>query len=308
MDVLRTDAELPSSTAVDEGRKRIGKHARIDFADPEIVDLSRDQLASACCDAGRDSAAGVSTQGVDQDVALGEIGGEPQGSDKNEIRDSSLNSTEKADSAPRRKERNESFDCIRLIAFVGVIFLHLNVTIDMATNETMGSINAVVRFAVPYFFAITGFFLCKAEPYAMGWGFRKEVVFVACSVAAYLIASYYGFWQWQGVGTSAPASLFFESDWVPDFLKWEFFRVRIPFMVLVCPSVRLCGPHTLEILPSAQHHLRFAGSGDDGVSHVPVRIWRSGRLFGRSCEFLRFSRLPLVGFWHVAEPCLEAAI
>lgn len=223
MDVLRTDAKPPSSAAVDEGRKRIGKHARIDFADPEMSDLSRDQHVTACCVAERDSAAGVSTQGVDQDVALVEVKNEPRSSDRADIQDGSLCSAEKADSVPKRKERNESFDCIRLIAFIGVIFLHLNVTIDMATNETMGSINAVVRFAVPYFFAITGFFLCNAEPYAMGRGFRKEVVFVACSVAAYLIASYYGFWQWQGVGTSAPASLFFESDWVPDFLKWNSF-------------------------------------------------------------------------------------
>lgn len=195
MDDLRTKmGGRVSLRRVSEGaEKHIGKHARIDSMSCEMPALQAS---------------------FSVDSKHGRHNGEPE---------ASCAGSGVLSGVEGKKSRNESFDCMRLIAFCGVIFLHLNATVDMETNALMGSINSVVRFAVPYFFALTGFFICRADPYGMGRGFRKEIVFVGCAVLAYLVASYFGVWHWQGIGTSTPAMQFFQSDWIPAFLKWNSF-------------------------------------------------------------------------------------
>lgn len=195
MDDLRTKmGGRVSLRRVSEGaEKHIGKHARIDSMSCEMPALQAS---------------------FSVDSKHGRHNGEPE---------ASCAGSGVLSGVECKKSRNESFDCMRLIAFCGVIFLHLNATVDMETNVLMGSINSVVRFAVPYFFALTGFFICRADPYGMGRGFRKEIVFVGCAVLAYLVASYFGVWHWQGIGTSTPAMQFFQSDWIPAFLKWNSF-------------------------------------------------------------------------------------
>lgn len=77
----------------------------------------------------------------------------------------------------RVSTRNESFDLVRILAFTAIVFLHMGATVSVQETPLAATINAVARFAVPFVFAITGFFLVRADVRKLVKGFRKELVF-----------------------------------------------------------------------------------------------------------------------------------
>ena len=117
--------------------------------------------------------------------------------------------------------RNESFDLVRILAFIAIVFLHMGATAGVQETPLAATVNAVARFAVPFFFAVTGFFLARADVRKLARGFRKELAFTACAVALYFALAALGLWDWSGVGL--PISAFFERDWVGPFLLWNDF-------------------------------------------------------------------------------------
>lgn len=123
--------------------------------------------------------------------------------------------------AGRVPSRNESFDLVRILAFAAIVFLHMGATVSVQETPLAATVNAVARFAVPFFFAVTGFFLARADVRKLARGFRKELAFTACAVALYFALAAFGLWDWSGVGL--PISAFFERDWVGPFLLWNDF-------------------------------------------------------------------------------------
>ncbi|MEF2593544.1 MAG: acyltransferase [Eggerthellaceae bacterium] len=123
--------------------------------------------------------------------------------------------------AGRVPSRNESFDLVRILAFAAIVFLHMGATVSVQETPLAATVNAVARFAVPFFFAVTGFFLARADARKLTRGFRKELVFTACAVALYFALAAFGLWDWSGVGL--PILAFFERDWVGPFLLWNDF-------------------------------------------------------------------------------------
>lgn len=117
--------------------------------------------------------------------------------------------------------RNESFDLIRILAFISIVFLHLGVTVNVQTTPLAATVNAACRFAVPFFFAITGFFLVGSDVRKLLKSFSKELVFTMCAVGIYLALSTLGLWDWSGVGLSVTEA--FEGQWLESFLIWNNF-------------------------------------------------------------------------------------
>lgn len=94
--------------------------------------------------------------------------------------------------------RNESFDLVRILAFTAIVFLHMGATVSVQETPLAATINAVARFAVPSVFAITGFFLVRADVRKLVKGFRKELVFTLCAVILYFALAFLGVWDWSG--------------------------------------------------------------------------------------------------------------
>lgn len=125
------------------------------------------------------------------------------------------------DGAGKGMSRNQSFDLVRIFAFIGIVFLHMGVTVDTATTPLAAAINAAVRFAVPFFFAISGFYLAYADVRKAGKGLRKELAFTVFAVALYFALAFVGAWDWSNIGL--PISAFFETDWIGPFVMWNDF-------------------------------------------------------------------------------------
>lgn len=70
----------------------------------------------------------------------------------------------------KTKERNQTLECLRVLAAVFVVFLH--VPFPGLLGKT---VNCLARFAVPLFFAISGWFSCRAEPKALEKRFLRTV-------------------------------------------------------------------------------------------------------------------------------------
>lgn len=70
----------------------------------------------------------------------------------------------------KTKERNQTLECLRILAAVFVVFLH--VPFPGLLGKT---VNCLARFAVPLFFAISGWFSYGAAPDTLGRRFLRTV-------------------------------------------------------------------------------------------------------------------------------------
>lgn len=117
--------------------------------------------------------------------------------------------------------RNESLDLIRIFAFICVVFLHLGATVSFQSTPLASIMNVFARFGVPFFFAVTGYFIVNADVFKMGRSIRKEIRFTLFAVLFYVVLSLCGLWNWSGTNLSLID--FLKSNWVESFLAWNSF-------------------------------------------------------------------------------------
>ena len=87
-----------------------------------------------------------------------------------------------------RKPRNHALDLMRVVAFCGVVSLH-TVTPDGPLSVAM---NVLARFAVPFFFAIAGFFSLGATAATIARRLRHAAALCASGVAIYAVTALIG--------------------------------------------------------------------------------------------------------------------
>ena len=111
--------------------------------------------------------------------------------------------------AEKAKIRNVFLDGVKVVAFVLVVFLH-TVTIDDPASEV---VECLARIAVPVFFAVSGYFACKAPLPVIARRMGRIALLTAVAVAFFAIVSYAGLW-------STNSEPFLES--MRDWKTWLF--------------------------------------------------------------------------------------
>ena len=85
----------------------------------------------------------------------------------------------------KTKERNQTLEFLRILAAVFVVFLH--VPFPGLLGKT---VNCLARFAVPLFFAISGWFSYRVEPRALGRRFLRSVELELTAILVTVL------WKW----------------------------------------------------------------------------------------------------------------
>lgn len=91
-----------------------------------------------------------------------------------------------------RVERFPLVDLARVAAFAGVLVLHVISPAGVGVTA-----NILSRWAVPYFFMVTGFFSLGKGPQRLGHGLRRALLLALVASALYLALQRLGLW-WSG--------------------------------------------------------------------------------------------------------------
>ena len=159
---------------------------------------------------------------------------------------------------PAETTRSAGIDACKFVAFIGVVFIHTSHALDISGPSALGFLDQISRFAVPFFFLASGYFLgLRSRP---GWpAWRRRSI---------RILTIFAFWSFFYVLLARPSlhelvSVRFLAKWIlsggPGYHLWF-----LPSL-LICLSVFL---------------VALSVSGTNRVLMVPVALYLFGMAFG----------------------------
>lgn len=139
-------------------------------------------------------------------------------------------------------DRNSTINIFKAIACIGILFMHVKFPEPAGTG-----IRALGCFGVPFFFAVSGYYLFKKEEVTyevIGSKFKHIVEILLCSEVGYLFFSviYHGLWNVSN--RQVFLARYFKSGWFDKFILinhepvyphlWFLYSLAIIYLVVLC--------------------------------------------------------------------------
>lgn len=122
------------------------------------------------------------------------------------------------------RQRNNSLDCLRVAAFCGVVVLH----VVSPSGQLSTALNVLARFAVPYFFALSGFFSLHVT--------KKKLIGRIVGTGKLCLAAVVLYFVTSLLGLTPSINSFVEANGplstLRDFLIWNAYPSAYPYWFL----------------------------------------------------------------------------